>query len=322
MSKFSICFANKIYPIGGSGTFLQNFKKYLIKKKYIILNLKKKGKKDYIFITGSNLRNIIPIFYNILSGTKIITRVDGKNWIHKHQPESIKRYILSFLQNLNVFFFQIISDKIIYQSNFIKKVWSQNIFKKKSVVIYNGSLSKFKKRIFTKKTKPILISVEGSIDSAFKSENIINYIGKNYRYELYGKVSKRLKKNFNRFDNITFHGQVPRSKIKKILNKKKKFIFISLEMFAPCPNSVIEALNHGIPIVGYDQGSMREIVRTNHGSLIKVSKNFSFNKSVLLKKIDRISKNYRKYNYNLKNIDNKFKLNYMLKRYEAEIHKT
>ena len=107
MHKFSICFVNKIHPIGGSGTFLQYFKKYLIKKRHTLLNIKRKKKKNYIFITGSNIRNIIPIFYNILSGSKIITRVDGKNWIHKHKPISIKRYIFSILQNLNVFFFKL-----------------------------------------------------------------------------------------------------------------------------------------------------------------------------------------------------------------------
>ena len=27
-------------------------------------------------------------------------------------------------------------------------------------------------------------------------------------------------------------------------------------MFPACPNSVIEAINHGIPVIGYKQGSM------------------------------------------------------------------
>ena len=78
MSKFSICFVNKIYPIGGSGTFLKNFIKYLTNKKYLITKLGNKKKIDYIFITGSNLRNIIPILYYKYLGSKIINRVDGK----------------------------------------------------------------------------------------------------------------------------------------------------------------------------------------------------------------------------------------------------
>ena len=42
-------------------------------------------------------------------------------------------------------------------------------------------------------------------------------------------------------------------------------------MFAPCPNSVIEAINHGIPVIGYKQGSMKEIIPDNNGILLNVS---------------------------------------------------
>ena len=131
MSKFSICFVNKIYPIGGSGTFLKNFIKYLTNKKYLITKLGNKKKIDYIFITGSNLRNIIPILYYKYLGSKIINRVDGKNWTYKYEALYKVNYIYSLLQNLNILLFQFLSDKIIYQSIFVKKIWSKNFFKKK-----------------------------------------------------------------------------------------------------------------------------------------------------------------------------------------------
>ena len=128
MSKFTICFVNKIYPIGGSGTFIQNFKSYLKKKTYYF-RIKKKNI-DYIFITGSNFRNVIPIIYKKLFGSKIINRVDGKNWTYKYKSSSKLKYIHSYLQNLNVLFFQLISDKIIYQSNYVKKPGKKNLQKK------------------------------------------------------------------------------------------------------------------------------------------------------------------------------------------------
>lgn len=321
MSKFTICFVNKIYPIGGSGTFIQNFKNYLKKKKHIILELKKKNI-DYIFITGSNFRNVIPIIYKKLFGSKIINRVDGKNWTYKYKSSSKLKYIHSYLQNLNVLFFQLISDKIIYQSNYVKKTWQKKNLQKKSVTIYNASFPNFKKRNFDKRIKPILISVEGSINSAFNSEKLIECIGENYRYEIYGKVSKDFKRYFYRKKNITFHGEVSRNQIKKILKKSKKYIFISLEMYPACPNSVIEAINHGIPVIGYNQGSMREIIKNEHGKLLNVDSNFNFSKSKLLQAIEQINVNYKKYNLKLKYIDKKFKLNYMLKKYESEINKT
>ena len=55
-----------------------------------------------------------------------------------------------------------------------------------------------KKEILIKEIKPVLISVEGSINSAFNSEKLIECIGENYRYEIYGKVSKDFKRCFYR----------------------------------------------------------------------------------------------------------------------------
>ena len=84
-------------------------------------------------------------------------------------------------------------------------------------------------------------------------------------------------------------------------------------MYPACPNSVIEAINHGIPVIGYNQGSMKEIIKKEHGKLLNVDSNFNFSKSKLLQAIEQINVNYKKFNLKLKYIDKKFKLNYILK---------
>ena len=74
-------------------------------------------------------------------------------------------------------------------------------------------------------------------------------------------------------------------------------------MYPACPNSVIEAINHGIPVIGYNQGSMREIINNEHGKLLDVDSNFNFSKSKLLQAIEQINVNYKKFNLKLKYID-------------------
>ena len=322
MSKFSICFANKIHPIGGAGTFLKNFKIFLKKKNYSIIKIKEKKKIDYIFITGASFKNIVPIILNKICGTKIINRVDGKLWIYKYTKSGHSGYLVSIMQNFLIVFFKLLANKIIYQSKYIKRNWNMKIFNEKSVIIYNASKPNFKKRNFKKNIRPTLISVEGSIDGALNSNRLINSINENYIYEIYGDVSKNFKLQFQNKKKLKFFGKVSREQIKKILKKNKKYIFISLEMKAPCPNSVIEAINHGIPVIGYKQGSMREIIKKNQGELLKVDNDLKFKKSELLNAIKKINDNYEFYNKNLKNIDNKFKLNYMLNKYESEIANT
>ena len=189
-------------------------------------------------------------------------------------------------------------------------------------LIYNGSKFNYCKRNYDTKIKPTLLSVEGSIDAAYNSSNLIKTIGHSYNYEIYGSVSPRIVKGFKNFKNIKFFGPVKRKQILKILAKRKKYIFISLEMFAPCPNSVIEAINHGIPVIGYKQGSMKEIIPDNNGILLNVSNKLTVNKLELYQSISKINKNYNFFNKKLKKINKKFKMEYMLKKYESEILNT
>jgi glycosyltransferase involved in cell wall biosynthesis len=42
----------------------------------------------------------------------------------------------------------------------------------------------------------------------------------------------------------------------------------SAEINPPCPNSVIEALACGLPVVGFDTGSLSEIVRGDAGRVV------------------------------------------------------
>ena len=73
-------------------------------------------------------------------------------------------------------------------------------------------------------------------------------------------------------------------------------------MKTACPNSVIEALNHGIPVLGYESGSMREIVDEKFGKLIKVDNNFKIDPKEVSKQIDIINTNYSDFNKNLKTL--------------------
>ena len=103
LNKKSICFVNKFSFIGGSGTFLHNLNYFLKKKNFLINYFDSKKKSDFIFITGSSFRNVIWIILMKLSGSRIITRVDGKNWIYKYSYLNLKFFISSILKNFSIF---------------------------------------------------------------------------------------------------------------------------------------------------------------------------------------------------------------------------
>jgi glycosyltransferase involved in cell wall biosynthesis len=54
---------------------------------------------------------------------------------------------------------------------------------------------------------------------------------------------------------------------------RSSHLLFSVEVNPPCPNSVIEALSCGLPVVGFDTGSLSELVQGDAGRLVSYDAN-------------------------------------------------
>jgi len=71
----------------------------------------------------------------------------------------------------------------------------------------------------------------------------------------------------NRSDfRIQFMGAIPREQIPWLM--RSSHLLFSAEVNPPCPNSVIEALACGLPVIGFETGSLAEIVQGDSGRLV------------------------------------------------------
>ena len=258
MTSFIFAFPTRPKNIGGPATFQKNLEIFLIKKNYKIQYLEDNDQEvpDIILVIGFSFKFFFRILYfSLFKKTKIIQRLDGK--LQDLDLEKKFNRIIKFkITNFFIFIFQFFANTIVYQSEYVKKSWYLKIFKKKSCIIYNGSQTRFVDRKLNKK----IICIEGNLNAAYNSSLILNSIN-NYNIDVYGDYDEIYKRKiYNK--NVNLFGLVSGGKIQQILKQNYKYIFISLEPKAPCPNSVIEAANHNIPIIGYKDSSIPELIKS------------------------------------------------------------
>jgi len=177
------------------------------------------------------------------------------------------------------------SHHVIYQSQFIKRWWEDwyGPARVPSSVILNGvDLSRYTPDGLHERPSQHyrLLVVEGSLagglDSGLhQSITLANILSHKFRIELFivGRVDSRTQnklKHQNAF-RIKFMNTVPREHIPWLM--RSSHLLFSAEVNPPCPNSVIEALACGLPVIGFDTGSLSEIVQGDSGRLVPYGAN-------------------------------------------------
>jgi glycosyltransferase involved in cell wall biosynthesis len=174
---------------------------------------------------------------------------------------------------------------VIYQSQFIKHWWDDwyRPARASSSVILNGVvLDQYTPNGLHERPSGHyrLLVVEGSLANGmnygvFNAASLARALSKRFRMELMivGRVDGRTKnklKNQTAF-RIQFMDTVPREHIPWLM--RSAHLLFSAEVNPPCPNSVIEALACGLPVVGFETGSLAELVQEDAGRLVSYGAN-------------------------------------------------
>lgn len=318
--------------IGGPGGFQTRISNYLSRKGWKIVYPKDKIKPDIILVIGGT-KHLFWLIRNKLLGTKILQRLDGLNWRYKIQNENFLTKLTAIINNQNMVFIRnFLACIVIYQSIFVKKWWYTKYGKsrRQDFIITNGvDLEIFKPR--TKKNKVFnLYSLEGTIQEDNFTYNVIKEINRIIdrrtdldKYILFGKISNRFYDRLKNFKNIIIKGSIERTSIPDEINKLD--IMINLEINPPCPNSVIESLASGKPVIGYDMGSLKDLVNDS-GYIINYKGNSWKMELPDLKQlenaIDIIIKDYNNYSKKARsNAIKNFDLNIIVEKYISTFKK-
>ncbi len=221
-------------------------------------------------------------------GVRIVQRLNGMNWIHRKRYTGWRHYLRSERNNwLLTTIRRRLADRVVYQSNFAQTWWLtvHGRIQVPERVIYNGvDLSLYTPNGPTARPTDHLrlLMVEGSLGGGYELglENAVQLIQvlnrERRRVELVvaGRVSGEVRRRLENLPGawVRWEGVVARDEVPTL--DRSAHVLFSADLNAACPNSVIEALACGLPVIAFATGSLPELIQGDAGIVAPYGGNY------------------------------------------------
>ncbi|MBK6648192.1 MAG: glycosyltransferase family 4 protein [Anaerolineales bacterium] len=295
-----ICIVPRVEGTGGMASFRLKFEEGL-RVRGIDLTHKLGDNADAVLVLAGT--RFIPDLGRVRRrGIRVVQRLDGINWVHRVKWSGVRYTVRAVYGNAMLALIRNrFADRVIYQSEFIRGWWQDwyGVANAPATVIHNGidldayaqsgegdrptdryrmlllegSLARglnsglFHAVEAAKKLSekyPMEVVVAGTVDESTQNKinSLIQYAQGGVPAAGDGGISKL---------NIKFLDTVPRADVPKLA--RSSHLMYSAEVNPPCPNSVIEALACGLPVIGFDTGSLKELVGGEAGVIVPYGAN-------------------------------------------------
>ena len=274
--------------MGGPVSFYRRFIEGLNTRGYAVLPEPDWSQCAAVLVIGGT-RRLDLLWQARLRGLRIVQRLNGMNWMHRKRRTHWKYYLRSEINNaLLAHIRRNYADRIIYQSDFARSWWqtAYRMRPKPHSIVFNGvDLERFTPegpgqppldhvRILLVEAH-VSEGYEKGLESAISlTRQLGEQIAQPVELMVVGQVADDLRTYWTQHGGIwvTWQGVVARDKIPEI--DRSAHLLFSSDLNAACPNSVIEALACGLPVIGYATGALPELVSGESGRVVPYGSNY------------------------------------------------
>jgi glycosyltransferase involved in cell wall biosynthesis len=276
-----ICIVPAVGGTGGMASFRGKFEAGL-SKRGIEVTHDAREKCDAALVIGGT-RALYPLWKLRQAGVRIVQRLDGINWIQRRRRTGLRHRVRAEYGNLILAFIRRhLATHVVYQSEFTQHWWNDwyGQLKTSSSVVHNGvDLEQYRPEGPGK--PPLercrLLVVEGSLGGGYEmgldnavrlAELLETKHGLRTEVLAVGKITdgQRATVASQAGVPVAFAGAVMSDRVPEL--DRSAHVLFSADLHPACPNSVIEALACGTPVVGFDTGALREIVTDECGGIV------------------------------------------------------
>ena len=281
-----ICIVPKVDGTGGMASFRLKFEEGL-RVRGIGVTYEPGEDADAVLVIAGT-RFLLDLSRVRRRGIRVVQRLDGVNWVHRVKWSGVRYTVRAVYGNAMLSLIRDrFADRVIYQSQFIREWWQDwyGVATAPSTVIHNG----IDLNVYTQDgdhdrptDKYRMLLLEGSLarglnSGLFHAVAVAQKLSSKFPMEVVvaGTVDEATRNKINSVTSVAsvvknlsvkFLGTIPRAEIPKLA--RSSHLMYCAEVNPPCPNSVIESLACGLPVIGFDTGSLKELVGKDAGVIV------------------------------------------------------
>jgi glycosyltransferase involved in cell wall biosynthesis len=274
-----VCLTPRVSGVGGMVSFHAKLSRGLGERGIEVTNDILDEPFDAVLVIGGT-RQLVQLRRASKRGVPILQRLDGMNWLHRKLRTGMRHWVRAEIANwLLAYIRERIANRIVYQSRFVEEWWTRVYGKipKSRRVIYNGvDLELFKPGNGSPaKGRSRILLVEGNLQGGYEM-GIASAVAlaeklhgtREAELVIAGKVDEKVKAKWNAQTKVKLEwaGVVRNEELPELY--RSAHLLFSGDLNAACPNSVIEAMACGLPVLAFDTGALKELVPARAGRLV------------------------------------------------------